>query len=209
MANPALLRDPPATRRGTRTRAALVAAARRVFERVGYLDARLSDITAEAKISIGSFYTYFRSKEEIFAAVLEVVQEDMLHPGMGRVSAEDDPLAVLAASNRAYLEAYRRNAKLMALLEQVASIDPVFRELRRQRGEVFVRRNARGIADLQRRGLADPVLDPMLASRALSSMVSRIAYSVFVTGEPVEFDHVVDTMTRIWANALRFDRLGS
>jgi AcrR family transcriptional regulator len=207
MANPALLREPPATERGARTRATLIAAARRVFERDGYLDAHLTTITREAKCSTGSFYTYFKSKEEIFAAVLEAVQEDMLHPGMGRVPDDGDPYAVLEASNRAYLEAFRRNAKLMALLEQVASIDPVFRELRRRRSEVFVQRNARGIADLQKRGIADPGLDPALASQALSSMVSRVAYSVFVTGgrrrKPVDVDHVVDTVTRLWANALR------
>jgi AcrR family transcriptional regulator len=207
MANPALLREPPVTERGARTRATLVAAARRVFERLGYLDAHLTDITRAAKCSTGTFYTYFRSKEEIFAAVLERVQEDMLHPGMDRVPDDGDPYAVLEASNRAYLEAFRRNARLMVLLEQVASIDPGFRELRRRRAEAFVRRNARGIADLQRRGIADPALDPELASQALSSMVSRMAFVTFA--EPAgdrDFEHVVDTVTRLWANALRIDQ---
>lgn len=206
MANPALLREPPATERGARTRAALVAAARTVFERDGYVDAHLGDITREANCSTGTFYTYFRGKEEIFAAVLADVQEDMLHPGMDHVPDDGDPYAVLAASNRAYLEAYRRNAKLMALLEQVANVDPVFRALRRRRGEAFVHRNARGIADLQRRGIADPTLDPMLASQALSSMVSRVAYVVFADADaaPTDLDHVVETLTKLWANALRF-----
>jgi hypothetical protein len=45
MVRPSLPREPPATERGLRTRAALVAAARKVFERLGYLDARLIDIT--------------------------------------------------------------------------------------------------------------------------------------------------------------------
>ncbi len=209
MAQPGLLRVPPATPRGARTRAALVQAARTVFERAGYLDTRLTDITTEAQCSTGSFYTYFKNKEEIFAAVLEIAQEDMMHPGMDRVTDTDDPYAVLEASNRAYLEAYRRNARLMALLEQVASIDPAFRELRRRRGEAFVRRNARGIADLQQRGIADPEVDPMLASRALSAMVSRVAYGMFAmnegdeNGQPVGFDDIVYTVTRIWANGLR------
>jgi hypothetical protein len=38
MARSSLLREPPATERGLRTRAALVAAARKVFERDGYLN---------------------------------------------------------------------------------------------------------------------------------------------------------------------------
>ncbi|HSS24843.1 MAG TPA: helix-turn-helix domain-containing protein, partial [Mycobacterium sp.] len=91
MARPSLLREPPATERGLRTRAALVAAARKVFERDGYLNARLIDITRAANCSAGTFYTYFSGKEEVFAAVLEVAQEDMLHPGMPHVAGDDDP----------------------------------------------------------------------------------------------------------------------
>jgi len=134
-----------------------------------------------------------------------------MHPGMGRVKGEDDPYAVLEASNRAYLEAYRRNAKLMGLLEQVAQVDPEFRKFRRRRADAFVQRNARGIADLQARGIADPDIDPLLASSALSGMVSRAAYSAFslgdseeAGGDPPEFEALVATLTRLWANALRF-----
>jgi hypothetical protein len=42
------IRQPPATARGARTRAALIAAVRKVFERDGYRDAKLSDFTKEA-----------------------------------------------------------------------------------------------------------------------------------------------------------------
>lgn len=207
MARSSLLRELPTTPRGLRTRAALVAAARKVFERRGYLETRLSDITTSAKCSAGTFYTYFGSKEEIFAAVLEVAQEDMMHPGMPRVADDGDPAAIIAASNRAYFDAYRRNAKLMILLEQVANIDTEFRTLRRLRGEAFIARNARSIQNLQERGLADPVLDPLLASQALSGMVSRLAFSYF-SGDDTEragvpLDDLVDTATRLWVNALR------
>lgn len=211
LASAELLRSPPATPRGARTRAALVAAARTVFERSGYLDARLSDITKLANCSSGTFYTYFDGKEQIFAAVMEAAQEEMLHPGMGRVGGGDDPRAVLEAGNRAYLEAYGRNAELMRLLEQVAHVDPAFRELRQARAEAFIRRNARGIAELQKRGVADTDIDPVLASRALSGMVSRLAYSFFVDGDcvqedgaPPDFDGLVAAVTRLWAAALCF-----
>ncbi len=194
---------PPSTPRGARTRAALVAAAQRVFERDGYVGARLVDITAEAGCSTGTFYTWFASKEEVFAAVLDEVQEEMLHPQLRDSADADRPIAVIEASNRAYLLSYRRNAKLMRLLEQVAAVDDGFRELRHRRSAAFVERNARSIADLQRRGLADPELDPLIAARGLSSMVSRMAWSAFVLGEKVPFEQLVSTLTRLWANALR------
>ena len=214
MVRPSLLREPPVTERGLRTRAALVAAARKVFERDGYLDARLIDITRAANCSSGTLYTYFSGKEEVFAAVLEVAQEDMLHPGMPHVASDDDPAAVIEASNRAYLKAYKRNSKLMGLLEQVANIDPEFRELRTSRSNAFVRRNARSTANLQAKGQADPDLDPVLASRALSAMMSRVAFGHFVTGEDrddtptVTEEDLVQIATRLWVNALRIPSPG-
>lgn len=202
-------RQLPATVRGARTRAGLIAAARRIFERDGYLEAKLTDITKAAGCATGSFYTYFANKEEVFAAVLDQAQQDMLHPGMGRVSDSDDPYAVLEASNRAYLEAYRRNARLMGLLEQVAQVDANFRAFRTRRADAFVQRNAAGIADLQARGIAGADVDPALASLALSGMVSRLAYVTFVgerssETEGADFEALVVTVTKLWANALQF-----
>lgn len=77
-----IARKPPVTLRGIRTRQALVDAARVVFERDGYLDARLTDIRAEAKCATGTFYTYFVDKQEIFAAVMEATKNEMLHPAV-------------------------------------------------------------------------------------------------------------------------------
>jgi len=201
---PPLTREPPRSARGVRTRASLVKAARIVFERDGYLNARLVDITIEAGSSAGSFYTYFSNKEEVFAAVMEEVQEEMLHPRMHSVD-HAHVVAGIEASNREYLEAYRRNAKLMDLLGQVAAVNDDFRELRRRRAAAFVQRNARSICSLQRAGLADPQVDALLAAHALSAMVSRLAYSVFVLGHDgqTDFDTLVYTVTRLWTNALR------
>jgi len=195
-------RELPRTARGLRTRAALIAAARTVFERDGYVAARLVDITAEAGCATGSFYTYFAGKKEIFAAVLEAAQEEMLHPQMAPLGDRDDPVAVIEAANRAYLDAYRRNAKLMELLEQVAAVDDDIRAFRRRRNALFTGRNARAIAELQRRGIADPELDPEIAATALSSMVGRTAAAVYVSGEIKAGGDLAATLTRLWVNAL-------
>ena len=154
-------------------------------------------------MAAGSFYTYFTSKEEVFAAVLESVQEEMVHPQVRRMIDSDDPLAVIEASNRAYLVAYQRNAKLMRLLDQVSAVDENVRALRRARGGAFAERNAQSIKDLQARGIADRALDPFLAATALSAMVSRMAYATFVLGDPWELEDLVTALTRLWTNALR------
>jgi len=199
-------REAPRSARGLRTRATLVQAARTVFERDGYLNAHITGITEEAGLAAGSFYTYFDNKEEIFRAVAEAVQEDMLHPRMRERPGEEDVFASIDAANRDYLLAYKRNARLMALFEQVAQIDDEFRELRRKRGAAFVKRNAKLIQGLQASGRVDPELDPMIAAYALSAMVGRMAYSVFTLKERIPFEQLVTTLNRLWANALRLDQ---
>jgi hypothetical protein len=91
----------------------------------------------------------------------------------------------------------------MALLEQVATVDERFRRLRLRRTEAFVSRNAAFISRLQRKGQADPALDPWLTALALSAMVSRSAYFAFAIGKRVGFEGLVHTLTRLWVGSLR------
>ncbi|MFI2372959.1 TetR/AcrR family transcriptional regulator [Streptomyces sp. NPDC018833] len=193
---------PRRTRRGIRTKDALVAAARRIFERDGYLDARIVDIAAEAGVATGSFYTHFASKDDVFTAVLADLQDEMLHAGVSDSPRKDVGRGVEDA-NRAYLEAYSRNAALMAAMEQAAAVDRRFLELRLQRSQAFIDRSAAAITRLQKAGVADPALDPAVTARALSAMMSRMAYVTFAADQPVPFETLVQTLTRVWMNALR------
>ena len=69
--SPAAVPGAPRSRKGAATRARLVEAARVVFARDGFLEARVSDIAAEAGLSHGSYYHYFDSKEQLFREVAE------------------------------------------------------------------------------------------------------------------------------------------
>lgn len=195
--------QPPVSARGLRSRTALVRAARAVFERDGFLEARIVDMCAEAGIATGSFYTYFKTKEDAFAAVMAGVHEETLHPRLTEIAGSDDPRAVIDAANRAYLRGYRRNARLMAVIEQVALIDGRFLQLRLQRAHTFAERNAAAIARLQARGLADPALDPFGTAHAMNAMVSRMASLVFVYGLDMSFDALAEMLLQLWTNALR------
>src|SRR5215211_3847785 len=140
---------PPSSRRGTRTRDALLRGAREVFERDGFVDAKITDITAAAGVAAGSFYTHFAGKDEIFEAVVDEIHEATLHPDLQDVAPPGDRIARIEATNRAYLELYRRNARLFALVDQVAEVDEHFRAIRLERSREFAERNARAIARFQ------------------------------------------------------------
>ena len=157
------------------TRIALLAGARRVFERDGFSASRIADICEQAEVAVGSFYTYFRDKDEAFTAVLVDTREEMLHPHLSDERDEGGPARMIEAANRAYLRSYRKNAKMMAALYEAAALDARYRTLQKERSDLFVRRNAKSIARLQAEGLADPELDPREASLALSQMVGGVA----------------------------------
>jgi AcrR family transcriptional regulator len=194
---------PPTSARGARTREALVTAARTVFERDGFAEARIADIAAAAGVATGSFYTYFRRKEDAFAAVIEQLSEELLHPRLREVADREDPVAVIEAANRAYIAAYRKHARLMGLMEEVALLDAGFHAVRMRRAQRFTERNTRAIRRLQQRGLADPELDPRLTAQAMSAMVSRTAYMRYVEGIGRDSEQtIVRTLTRLWAGAL-------
>jgi AcrR family transcriptional regulator len=58
-------------RRKARTRAALLAAARELFASSGFQQTAIAEIAAKADVAIGSFYNYFRTKDDLLEALLE------------------------------------------------------------------------------------------------------------------------------------------
>lgn len=60
----------PATARGEATRRKLLEAAEREFGDKGFHDASVSSITTRAQVGQGTFYLYFRSKDEIFSVLV-------------------------------------------------------------------------------------------------------------------------------------------
>jgi AcrR family transcriptional regulator len=194
------------TPRGEATQATLVRAAKKIFERDGFLEARITDITAAAGTATGSFYKYFSSKEEIFLAVVEALADEGLHSISLEILAEehDHPVDAVVEHLRGYLEAYHRNAKMMSVIEEVTSISDDFRRERTARAQPYMKGNAAAILALQKAGRADPGIDPLIAGRALSIMAGRAAYVTFVLEEEgaSSIDCLARTLTRLWVNAL-------
>ncbi|MEU7786023.1 TetR/AcrR family transcriptional regulator [Amycolatopsis sp. NPDC049159] len=109
------------------TEGALKAAAKRVFARKGYLNTKITDITAEAGRSAGSFYNHFAGKEEL----LEALMADIAASGDESAEREDhltdfsDPTAVRWHVKQ-YWEFYRDNAATMLALRQAAMVSETF-----------------------------------------------------------------------------------
>ncbi len=87
-------------RRRRRTRAKLLSGARAVMARKGADATTIQEITEEADVGFGSFYTHFESKDAIVEAIMAETVETFGN-ALDRISeAVTDPAEVLAASLR-------------------------------------------------------------------------------------------------------------
>jgi AcrR family transcriptional regulator len=59
----------PLKRKGKATRAAILDAAHEVFKSMGYYGSSISEITRRCGFSMGTFYNYFKNKEQVFLAL--------------------------------------------------------------------------------------------------------------------------------------------
>jgi AcrR family transcriptional regulator len=193
------------TARGRQTRQHLVESARTVFERQGFLHARIADICKEAEVSHGSFYTYFTSKEAIFTEVVDSVEIDLLRVD---TPVEDlEPIERIRAANRHYLQSFQENADILRVIEQVSTFDDEVLRIRVAREVEFAQIIERRTREYQEEGLVYPDIDPSLAAHALGGMVAGFAEQMFFENQQTfDFEHAVDQLTLLWVNAVGLSR---
>jgi AcrR family transcriptional regulator len=182
------------------TERALKDAAMRVFERIGYLNAKITDITAEAGRAAGSFYNHFSGKEQL----LESLIADMFatgdefaaeHPGDHDLSEREQMRFHVAG----FWQTFRQHRPVFVALLQASMVDEGFaarlRELLAPEAQVL-RDHLEYVRD---RGFTLPG-DPVYVAAAMSAMWLQFAYNCQVTGG-VEFggppgdDEAVDMLT--------------
>lgn len=175
-----------------------------VFEERGFVDTRVSHIATAAKVAYGSFYTHFASKEAIFYEVATSLFEEMFAHD-DHLSEPATPRERLEQANDSYSERYRRNARLMAIVEQVATIDPGFRDIRQRHRKETTDRTARSIERWQDQGLVDAELDAHAAAQSLGAMLDRTLYLRCVLGEVSDGETGIDTVNLLTVRALGLD----
>src|SRR6266446_4738071 len=97
---PGVSTDPPGPRsrkaeQSEATRAALISAARELFAERGFGGVGTEEIVRSAGVTRGALYHHFSGKEDLFAAVYEAVEADLVAE-LGEMATEaSDPLDAL------------------------------------------------------------------------------------------------------------------
>ena len=108
----------PKTARGKKTLEKLLQAAEIEFGEKGYHAAAISGITYRAGVALGTFYTYFESKEEIFKALVSFMSQRTRHWIAERVADAPDRLTAERKGLEAYIEFARQHKGIYRIITE-------------------------------------------------------------------------------------------
>jgi AcrR family transcriptional regulator len=91
--------------RGEATREALLTAARSLFAEHGYAGVATEEVVRRAGVTRGALSHYFRDKQDLFRAVFEQTEAEIMQTIIARVEGLTDPMEELAVGVRAFLDA--------------------------------------------------------------------------------------------------------
>lgn len=197
----------PNTKRGRATRERLLTAGLAVFERKGFLETNVSDICKEAGAAHGTFYIYFKSKEDIWYALVDrsATMRQVVTTAPAEIGGTAYDRFAYTLTN--YFRDMTTHPEWTMTLEQAATIDDKTRRHRLEIRRAFRTRILHGIERLQEAGLADPGAHPEIVAEAIVSMLHNFAYMNIVLADKPKYDtdEVVETMAMIWARSIGLD----
>lgn len=183
------------------TRLHLLQAAGAVFEVKGYRATTVRAITDQADTAHGTFYLYFRNKEDAFCRVIETVIVDEFSL-TALTPADGPPRKTIEQSVRKIVAVYHSHAGLWrAVYEgmlQSARVQALWLQLRHD----IVLSGSNNLDVQQRAGRVRP-FDSVMVAHALAAMIEWSAFTHLVLGEPrpeaeLDPEALVGTLSELW-----------
>lgn len=194
---------PPTPKRQS-TEAAFHDAARVVFAEKGYLNAKITDIAAKAGRSVGSFYNYYDTKQQLLEAMLAKFPSQIVERARGHLT--DDWTANITGAVRAYVETFRDHLPEMIGVFQLSMTDPAaaawWRAMRAEGIEAVLS----VVAAVESTGTTVD-LDHRVFASAIVSMLESFCWTQLASGGEAggtafDEDVAIDTLTQVWLRAL-------
>lgn len=115
----------PRTERGRRTQRAILDAAAAEFGEKGFHESSIVSITIRAGVALGSFYTYFESKEALFKALVADMSgrvRDHVAPILG--AHEGNGIEAEGVALEAFLRFARSNKEIYRIIDEAEFVAP-------------------------------------------------------------------------------------
>ncbi|WP_200844667.1 TetR/AcrR family transcriptional regulator [Novosphingobium sp. 18052] len=114
----------PRTERGRRTLRKLLDAAAIEFGERGFHEASITGITRRAGTALGSFYTYFNSKDEIFRALVDDLSGKVREAALSARQQDLPALETERASLAGFLRFASEHKEIYRIIDECEFVDP-------------------------------------------------------------------------------------
>lgn len=168
------LRDPEA--RASERRSQILTEAIQVFGDKGYHAANIADIAKRLGLGHGTFYRYFKSKLDIFDAVVDgiiaAITELVLAESATASGSLEDYRAQLGRIGARFLAIFEQHQRLSRLIfYEGLVVDPVIGAKIRQVMELFARYTEAYLENGKAKGYLRADLDSEITARAINAMI--------------------------------------
>jgi AcrR family transcriptional regulator len=189
----------PRTERGRKTVRKLLEAAAQEFGARGYHEAAITGITQRAGVALGTFYTYFESKEELFRALVGDMSRATRQHVAEAVRGAPDRLAAERLGLAAFIAFTRRHPELYRIIEEAQF---VAEDVYRAHYLTFVEGYRQGLAAARARGEIAEGPDELRAW-ALIGMSVFLGMRYGIWGDDVAPEEVADRAIDMVSEGLR------
>ncbi|NMW30666.1 TetR/AcrR family transcriptional regulator [Altererythrobacter sp. RZ02] len=114
----------PRTERGRKTLRKLLDAATVEFGENGFHEASISGITRRAGVALGSFYTYFDSKDAIFRALVVDMSNSVKQAARDAITEPMSALDIERQALRGFLEFASEHKEIYRIIDEAEFVDP-------------------------------------------------------------------------------------
>ena len=114
----------PRTPRGARTMRKILNAALAEFGEKGFAESSIVSITGRAKVALGTFYTYFDSKEALFAALVADMSAQVREEVAPALSGAADTLDAERRALAAYLHFAAEHKEVYRIIDEAEFVAP-------------------------------------------------------------------------------------
>jgi AcrR family transcriptional regulator len=186
------------------TQQQLLRAAHDVFAERGFAGTSVGAITKAANTAHGTFYLYYRNKEDIFAKVVEEVMLDVYERALSAPLEGQDLRRVLESAIAGFLEVFVQNAGVWRALIEGACTTPAVEHSWAEIRAGFNRRVADRFRQMQDLGIIRDC-KPELMAVVIGGMIEWTATTQFVLRPPqleASMDELVSTLADVWERTL-------
>ncbi len=194
----------PRTERGRRTLRAILDAAAIEFGGRGFHETSIVSITARAGVALGSFYTYFDSKDAVFRALVQDMSAQVRSAVGPVIRDAPDRLSGERAGLAAFIRFVRQHKELYRIIDEAEFVDPASY---RRHYEDMVAGYLASLSDAANRGEIRPVDE--VHAWAIVGMNVFLGMRFGVWGDDRDPADVAGIASALLANGLargRFDR---